>query len=220
MIPAALPINFFVYGSEKSDDKSYMAPGIDRVEDRIRDIMQRFDHLNAQSQLPAKKAENPTEASTAEGLEALLNAGGIERKDVNRSSHPGPGAETTHFQKILDALVEEKAEDYGVSPDLVRAVMQTESAGNPSAVSPAGARGLMQLMPGTAKLLGVNPDDPVENLEGGIRYLKAMNDRFGDLDRALAAYNAGPGAVEKYGGVPPYKETVNYVKKIRDILNK
>jgi soluble lytic murein transglycosylase-like protein len=109
------------------------------------------------------------------------------------------------------------ASKYGVDPNLVLAVMQQESGGNPTIGSSAGSRGLMQLMPATAKELGVkNITDPVQNLEGGVKYLKQQLDRFGgDVDKALAAYNAGPGAVQKYGGVPPYKETQGYVKAIR-----
>tara|TARA_B100001939_G_scaffold344845_1_gene360201 strand:+ start:69693 stop:70289 length:597 start_codon:yes stop_codon:yes gene_type:complete len=193
-------------------DLQGMAPGMDRIETRIRDIMQRFDQLN---QVPQIKPD--TKPEVGEKTESVMGTGQESMRMAQ--AHPGAGPGSTHFQKILNALVEEKAQDYGVSPDLVRAVMQAESAGNPDAVSPAGAQGLMQLMPGTAKLLGVDPTDPVQNLDGGIRYLKAMNQRFPNLDQALAAYNAGPGAVEKYGGIPPYKETINYVKKIRDILD-
>lgn len=106
------------------------------------------------------------------------------------------------------------AEQNGLSPDLVLRQMQKESAGNQAAVSPKGARGLMQLMPGTAKDLGVDPDDPYQNIEGGVRYLKQMRDQFGTDELALAAYNAGPGAVQKYGGIPPFKETQDYVRSL------
>ncbi|MCB1164988.1 MAG: lytic transglycosylase domain-containing protein [Leptospiraceae bacterium] len=167
--------------------------------------MQKFDQYNAVPQLK-KESQQPAE----------MTPGSEAGQPLPRQASNG---NPSHFQKILNALIDEKSEDYGISPDLVRAVMQTESAGNPDAVSPAGAQGLMQLMPDTARALGVDPTDPVQNLDGGIRYLKAMQSRFGSLDRALAAYNAGPGAVEKYGGIPPYKETQNYVKKITDILN-
>ena len=106
------------------------------------------------------------------------------------------------------------ARKYGVPEDLFLRLIQQESAWNPKAKSHKGAFGLAQLMPGTARYLGVNPRDPKQNLEGGAKYLKEQFDTFGSWRLALAAYNAGPGAVQKYGGVPPFKETRNYVKVI------
>ena len=106
------------------------------------------------------------------------------------------------------------ARKHRVPEDLFLRLVQQESGWNPGAVSHKGAIGLAQLMPGTAQLLRVNPHDPKSNLEGGARYLRMMYDKFGDWTLALAAYNAGPGAVEKHGGVPPYRETKRYVKKI------
>jgi hypothetical protein len=116
-----------------------------------------------------------------------------------------------------DPIIEEAAKAHGVDPDLVRRVVRAESGGNTRAVSPKGARGLMQLMPDTARGLGVkNPDDPRENIFGGVKYLRQQLDAFGgDEEKALAAYNAGPGNVRKYGGVPPFRETQAYVAKIR-----
>lgn len=102
----------------------------------------------------------------------------------------------------------------GIPEDLFKKLIQQESAWNPKARSHKGAIGLAQLMPFTAKALGVNPYDPRENLEGGARYLKTQYRKFGSWRLALAAYNAGPGAVEKYNGIPPYRETRNYVRKI------
>jgi len=108
----------------------------------------------------------------------------------------------------------EMAKRYGIPPDLFLAQINQESGWNPNVVSSAGAIGLGQLMPGTARDLGVDPNDPYQNLEGAARYLSQQYKTFGDWDTALAAYNAGPGNVRKYGGIPPFKETQNYVKSI------
>ena len=106
------------------------------------------------------------------------------------------------------------ARRHGVPEDLFLRLVQQESGWNVAAVSTKGAMGLAQLMPGTARLLGVDPRDPIQNLEGGARYLKAQYNKFGNWPHALAAYNAGPGAGEKYRGIPPYAETRNYVRVI------
>jgi soluble lytic murein transglycosylase-like protein len=113
------------------------------------------------------------------------------------------------------------AQQYGISRDLVDAVAWQESRYNPRARSSAGAIGVMQLMPGTARNLGVtNPHDVRQNVAGGAAYLREQLDRFGNnIPLALAAYNAGPGAVRKYGGIPPYRETQNYVRKIMQRLS-
>ncbi|MGL5836873.1 MAG: lytic transglycosylase domain-containing protein [Sphingorhabdus sp.] len=116
---------------------------------------------------------------------------------------------------IYAPLINAAAQQYGISPALVEAVMWQESRYNPKALSSAGAIGLMQLMPGTARNLGVNPHDPWQNVFGGAAYLRRQLDRFGNnIPLALAAYNAGPEAVAKYGGIPPYAETRNYVNVI------
>jgi hypothetical protein len=118
--------------------------------------------------------------------------------------------------KDLAAMAIAAARRHSLDPDLVRAVVAVESGFRPDAVSPKGAQGLMQLMPYTARALGVKDSfDPAANLDGGTRYLRALIERYGgDVTRALAAYNAGEGAVARHGGVPPYPETLAYVRKV------
>lgn len=111
-------------------------------------------------------------------------------------------------------LAHDMARRHGVPADLFARLVQQESGWNPAAVSHAGALGLAQLMPGTARLLGVDPLDPRENLDGGARYLRMQYDRFGTWRLALAAYNAGPEAVVRHGGIPPFRETQGYVRAI------
>jgi soluble lytic murein transglycosylase-like protein len=116
-------------------------------------------------------------------------------------------------------LADAAADKYGLPRLLVRRVMAAESGFQLDAVSPKGAIGLMQLMPGTAQILGANPNDPLQNVDAGARYLRGLLERYGGYLRpALAAYNAGPGAVSKFGGVPPYRETLNYVHRIETDL--
>lgn len=124
--------------------------------------------------------------------------------------------------KSTDQIVLEASETQGVDSDFLHSVIRQESAGNAKAVSSAGARGLMQLMPGTAQQLGVKDSfSPEQNVHGGARYLRELLDRYhGDAIKALAAYNAGPGAVDRYHGVPPYRETRLYVQRIVRDYNK
>lgn len=126
---------------------------------------------------------------------------------------PGPGFGGAYRGPYLD-MAKDAARRHDVPVDLFLRLVQQESGWNPKALSHKGAIGLAQLMPGTARLLRVNPHDPYENLDGGARYLAEQYRTFRSWPLALAAYNAGPGAVQKYGGVPPFKETRNYVRII------
>ncbi len=139
---------------------------------------------------------------------------------VKRSGKTGYG-DLTGLSGDFYSMVKQAAKRYDLDPSLLNAVIKVESNFDPFARSSAGAQGLMQLMPGTAKSLGVeNAFDPAQNIEGGAKYLRQMLDRFdGNTKLALAAYNAGPGNVQRYGGIPPFKETQNYVKKIMRELN-
>jgi soluble lytic murein transglycosylase-like protein len=137
---------------------------------------------------------------------------------VARADASGPSSATPGGVGQWREMIATSAARHRVPAWLVENVLRVESGGNPKATSPVGAMGLMQLMPGTARDLGVvDPYDPGQNLDGGVRYLADMIRRFdGNLEKAVAAYNAGPGAVQRFSGVPPYSETQRYVEKVLD----
>ena len=130
------------------------------------------------------------------------------------------GFEALQPERAYEGFIQEAAQLHGLDPALIRAVMQTESSFDPTVVSPVGAQGLMQLMPALAKELGVtDPFDPRDNIMGGAKYLKQLLDaNRGNVSLTLASYNAGPGNVRRYKGIPPFKETRNYIRKINDLL--
>ena len=148
-----------------------------------------------------------------------------ERRNIFSSStenKPKDSEKNPHSKKeqfSLETYIQRESRKKGLDPDLVRAIIKTESNFNPRAESKKGAMGLMQLMPSTADALGVeDPFNPVQNVKGGTDYLRDMLKIFKNKDLAIAAYNAGPGAVKKFGGIPPYSETQNYVKKVNEDL--
>ncbi|MFN3989530.1 MAG: lytic transglycosylase domain-containing protein [Erythrobacter sp.] len=151
------------------------------------------------------RAAAPVLAPKADAVAPAVAEALVVSPQANAARVPGRYAPT----------IDQLAARYDLSPSLLEALVWQESRWRENAVSPAGARGLAQLMPGTARYLGVNPDDPHANLEGGARYLREQLNRFGgDLEKALAAYNAGPGRVERAGGIPNIRETREYVAAI------
>jgi soluble lytic murein transglycosylase-like protein len=168
--------------------------GLQEVRARIEDIRRRFVDVGLSAP--------PIGSSTPKGSPSFGEV--LQKAKVGRFvSCPGD----------LEPYIQDASTKYGVDPAVIKAVIRSESGFNPRSTSAVGAQGLMQLMPGTARALGVNALDPAQNIDGGTRYLRQQIDRFGSLDLALAAYNAGPGNVIKYGGVPPFNETQRYVQQ-------
>jgi len=176
--------------------------GIVRVQGRIEEIERRI----------RPKQDEPKPEKQERFVDVLA------REEAKPPAHDGKGGgvRVPESSEGWEDHISRLAGEYGVDEALVRAVIRMESGGRTDAVSHKGAMGLMQLMPGTAKMLGVDdPFDPVQNLEGGIKYLSQLADKYdGDLTKALAAYNAGPGRVDAYGGIPPFAETQKYVRNI------
>lgn len=165
--------------------------------DRIADIRSRF------------------ESSSASVTKTNSDAGSAFNGILSQALGSTEGNAASPVPTALNNLIQGEASEQGVDPNLLKALIKNESNFNPKAVSPVGAQGLMQLMPGTAAGLGVkNSFDPSQNIEGGAKYLKGLLQKYQSVPLAVAAYNAGPGAVDKYKGVPPYAETTHYVQKV------
>lgn len=192
----------------------------------VREVQARISELQAQFGLPgnvpgmdfAKTLRQEIKKQTAIKEAAATKPSVPVEKAKAADKVYSANASLPLADESLSSLITNAAKKYQVDPKLVSAVAEVESGGRQEATSAAGAVGVMQLMPDTAVSLGVNPYDKRENVEGGAKYLKEMLDLFGgDVKKAVAAYNAGPAAVKNYGGVPPYKETQNYVNKVLDI---
>lgn len=177
--------------------------GIDAVESRVR-------RLQALIQTMEEQRQKPSERPGGGSFQSFLGNASPPPK-----VQPLAGSVKERFETI-QPLVQKYAAEFGVDPGLVNALIRQESNFNPNTVSQAGARGLMQLMPATAKGLGVsNPFDPEQNLAGGIRHLAGLLQKYsGNVALALAAYNAGGGAVDKHHGIPPFQETQHYVRRV------
>lgn len=186
--------------------------GLDIAIRRMQSIEQKFQSL-AQTSAPNLDSDFQNILNAQMSNKAQETT---QTQDKIFSANSSPLASSKVPREALDNLIDKYSDKNGLDSDFVKAVIKQESGFNSSAKSYCGAMGLMQLMPATASSLGVhNAFDPEQNIAGGTKYLKGLMDRFdGNKELALAAYNAGPGAVKKYGGVPPYKETQNYVKNI------
>lgn len=160
-----------------------------------------------------KQSGNPTSSSNAQPVDSIALPFPEESKLQFPTS--SQAVRNTKPNDILETI-ESIAKSQGMDPNLVKAMVKAESDFKPKAVSPKGAMGLMQLMPETAESLGVtDPFDPEDNIGGGVKFLKGLMKEFKDPEKAIAAYNAGPGAVKRYKGIPPYEETQKYVNKVK-----
>jgi soluble lytic murein transglycosylase-like protein len=177
-----------------------------------------------------KETENKKNLTASSGSKfsgLISSSGALFSSEINSAVVQAPSTnqnyDKTEINKIASSDWEKElpdiANEYGIKPSLLKAIVLAESNGNPNAVSPDGALGLGQLMPATARGLGVdNPLDPIENLRGTAKYLSSLLKTFKSVDLALAAYNAGPGSVERYNGVPPYSETINYIRRVKNLM--
>lgn len=200
---------------------------IARIEERMTEIRARIDSLSAApsgvtAKAPAPRTSlgpAPAEQSFHSILHRVLGVPRPVRDPDGHSVQPLSGSDQSGDS--ISRVVESAANRYTLDPKLISAVIEVESGGNTRAVSSAGAMGLMQLMPSNIPAGTPDPYEPAMNIDLGAKQLRALLDQFnGNLDSALAAYNAGPGAVRRYGGVPPYPETQQYVRKIKEILGR
>jgi soluble lytic murein transglycosylase-like protein len=191
---------------------------VQELQEMIAEARQGSSTTSFASALNAATATTPSAAPVTTGFSGSVPMSAELTSTMAAASAPGS---TQEGSSNYDSLIEQSAARNGVDPAILHGLIQQESGFDPNSHSSAGALGLTQLMPGTASSLGVsNPLDPAQSIEGGARYLSQMLSKFGgNISDALAAYNAGPGAVQRYGGVPPYAETQDYVSKVLGYAN-
>ena len=203
----ARPGDLIVFGHPVDHIGIYMGDGKMVVAPRKGDVVKIQDVYRTPTAIRRILPDTPSATAAAAGAPAATTPAAATRL-------AGAGRAEAAYAPLFAAA----GAKHGISPALLTAVARAESGFNPSAKSPAGAQGLMQFMPATAKGLGVDPWNPASAIDGAARLLKQNLQRFGSTELALAAYNAGPGAVSKHGGIPPYQETQNYVRKIMNEL--
>ncbi|EMN68743.1 transglycosylase SLT domain protein [Leptospira interrogans serovar Grippotyphosa str. UI 08434] len=180
-------------------------PNVQLVLSRIQEIENRF----------VKEAPTQSKEQTKNSFDSILKSE-QEKSISSLEKEKNFGKDLKNIKPSLAKIIHQESEKNNLDPRLVQSVIKAESDFKTDAVSPKGAIGLMQLMPSTANLLGVeDPFDPAENVAGGTKFLSNLLNKYKNLDHALAAYNAGPSAVDRYAGIPPYKETRNYVEKVK-----
>ncbi|MCP5502018.1 MAG: lytic transglycosylase domain-containing protein [Leptospiraceae bacterium] len=219
-------------GSRASKEEAKVInPCIERKAREYKEKKQGTNCLNCNADLGVSLIQNSIENEAGEII-SESNLASFEKecteelkKLAQKEIEPEPEKQPKHsrfefsrdgkYSKII-SIIEEEAAKQGVEAALIKAIVRAESNFNPNAKSHVGARGLMQLMPATAKRLKVKDIlSPRDNVRGGTKFMKYLIGKFGNLDLAVAAYNAGPAVVKRYRGIPPYKETINYVKKVR-----
>ncbi|MCG6169885.1 lytic transglycosylase domain-containing protein [Leptospira sanjuanensis] len=188
-------------------------PTVQTILNRIREIESLPNQFVRETPTPERVS------ASQQDFDSILKAAQEKTAEPNLQTEPGrrdSRGDLKGIEPTLAEIIRKESEKNHLDPSLVQSVIKAESGFKANAVSPKGAIGLMQLMPSTANLLGVDdPSDPAENVAGGTKFLSDLLSKYKNLDHALAAYNAGPGAVDKYGGIPPYKETQKYVEKVK-----
>lgn len=183
----------------------------------VRDYMnRRLDPMASRAGIRSKIDQNPSGSTPDPNTKVSLDEKAVTTSQKTAVATIPPSLSDKTERQAIEHAIQRAAERYNIPSELIQSVVRCESNFKPEALSHAGAQGLMQLMPATAGDLGVtDPFDIQQNVDGGTRYLRQMLDRFeGDIESALAAYNAGPGTVSRYGGIPPYRETQAYVEKV------